>query len=464
MSRDPEPAVRSYFFGKGYSDLRNTIAASWQSNLDAANKHAKAADAALKLELPGTPFAAFWIAAAISVVVFGTAVFLVISVLHVALLLVCFFSIYVVFTLVYLVERGYLVLRRFYATCPYCHERTPLPEYLCPYCGAIHRRLVPNEYGILRRVCRCGCRLPTSFFLGRGRLQSQCAACHAGLDRAHSETRQLCMAIVGGPSVGKSAYLLALVTSLLREHLPAWGLTATFVTEQNEEEYRRAAGQASDGHVPDKTHDIIPRAFNLLLDRGGSRRLLYLYDPAGEAFHSIDGLVEHRFMRYTAGLVFLIDPFQIPEVRLEYADALSRAEAAIRPSRDSLEDTLTRLLLALEQHYGLGATSRVSWPVAVVLGKADAFDLAERLAPLGSASSIDSAQAASAHIRQQLLGWGENGFVHQLDARFSNVRYFQCSSLGRMPHSGAGAFVSKGVVEPVRWILHTADSGYGFPA
>src|SRR5258708_3755286 len=35
----PEPAIKSYFFGKGYTDLAATIAESWERNLASAREH-----------------------------------------------------------------------------------------------------------------------------------------------------------------------------------------------------------------------------------------------------------------------------------------------------------------------------------------------------------------------------------------------------------------------------------------
>ena len=86
--------------------------------------------------------------------------------------------------------------------CPTDHERFALPIYVCPACGAEHRRLVPGRWGIFRRECRCGqTALPTTVIGGRQRVPQRCPSGHpmSGLSRL---CENLPIAIVGGPSAG----------------------------------------------------------------------------------------------------------------------------------------------------------------------------------------------------------------------------------------------------------------------
>ena len=39
MATTPQPAKKSYFFGKGYVDLGNTIKGAWQRNFDSIKKY-----------------------------------------------------------------------------------------------------------------------------------------------------------------------------------------------------------------------------------------------------------------------------------------------------------------------------------------------------------------------------------------------------------------------------------------
>lgn len=464
MSATSEPAIRSYFFGKGYTDLIATIADSWRRNLESAGEHFSKMSKHLSAD--EKPQALIHITAGVSVFLFGTAVFLVASAVHVVVLLIFFLLIYLGFTIVYLTERGYLGCRRFFAVCPECHSKNPLPEYYCPTCGEIHRRLIPSSYGILFHTCRCGTKLPATFFMKRGELTSRCPDCEQLLDRLHLESRKAFVPIVGGPAVGKSAYLFAAVQQLIDQHAPRLGFTPSFLETGTANEFERVQQGLAQGRPPAKTLATLPRALNLKLERSnGSPWLLYFYDPAGEAFAETEGLLLHKYQEYLSGLVFLIDPFSIPAVVAEYRDRLTAVEAALAPSRLPIEDALSRILISLEQHFGLGKTARVKVPTAIVISKIDAFDLEQRIGETAVRARLKSStgpttdvQVRDHVVRQQLIAWDQSDFVQQLESRFSKVRYFTCSSLGRMPDQSRRSFSPQRVLEPLMWILESESS------
>lgn len=469
MTTAPEPAIKSYFFDKGYRDLRATIVESWRRNLDSARSHFAAA--AKHAGADEKPMALIWGAAGVSVVVFGTALFLAASVVHIAVLAAFFLAIYLGFSMVYLTERGYLAWKGFFSVCPECHSKRPLPEYFCSRCGAVHRRLIPSSYGILHHTCRCGERLPATFFLQRGKLQSRCPDCQVLLEREHTETRKAFIPVVGGPAVGKSAFLFTATRGLVERVAPAAGLTPQFVDSRTESDFQRIWEQSDRGHVPDKTVTSLPRAYNLKLERPGrTPRLVYFYDPAGEAFEGADGLILHKYQDYLSGVIFLIDPFSLPAVRDEYADRLHLAGAALKPSGLPPEDALSRLLINLEQNFELKKTARVPACLAVVVSKADAFDLADALgdaavdAGLRREPAADRRDLRSRLVREQLHRWGEAGLVAQCEARFAKVRYFACSAFGRSPDGSGAPFAPWGVLEPLLWVLGEADPGLGIAA
>lgn len=459
MSTAAEPAIKSYFFDKGYRDLWATIQASWQRNLATCEEHF----AEVRRLVPGEPAdtaqAVFRGAAGVSVVVFGTAVFVLASVVHVLVLGLFFLLIYVAFTLVYLTERGYLLWRRFFTACPACHEKAPLPEYFCPKCKAVHRRLVPSSYGILRHTCTCGERLPATFFLQRGELTSRCPSCHEVLEREHTETKKLFLPIVGGPAAGKSAYLFAVVRRLIEVEAPNRGLSSSFVDAGTKRSYQAACSQLDRGQPPAKTIARLPRAFNLsLAPAHGSERLLYLYDPAGEAFGDGGELILHKYQGHLSSLLFLVDPFAIPAVREEYRDRLPAIEPFLKPSHLSIKEALERVLLSLESHYGLSKLGQLKAPLAVVVTKIDAFDLERRLSSNGTPPAADGTPVDP--VRHQLLRWDQADFVQQVEARFRTVRYFACSALGRMPNGDSTPFEPSGVLEPLVWSIESSDRSF----
>jgi hypothetical protein len=466
----PEPAIKSYFFGKGYADLRSTIIESWERNLASAQSEFAQAGALWPGDYPAKGFAILRGTAGIAVVLFGTAVFLLFSMVHITVLLTFFLLIYIGFSLVYLSERAYLALKQFFTVCPACHSKRPLPDYFCPKCGAVHlhRRLIPSSYGILHRTCQCGQSLPTTFFLKRGELPSKCPDCNEMLEAGHTEARKAFLPVFGGPSVGKSAFLFSAVRQIVEEEAPRLGLQTSFLESRTESDFQRICQQLSEGRPPDKTLSALPRAFNLKLQKSGqSPRVLYLYDPAGEAFNEIEGMVLHRYQEYLSGLVFLIDPFTIPAVRAEYSDRMAAVESALNPSRLPVEDALSRILISLEENFGLTRGAQLKAPLAVVLNKVDAFDLEQRIGEpavqarvKSSSTPLDPETARNQLLREQLIRWDLGGLVQQLETRCARIRYFTCSSLGHMPDASGRAFEARGVLEPVMWILSAADAAF----
>lgn len=464
MSTATEPAIKSYFFDKGYRDLGATIADSWRRNLASAKEHFDKVDHYLGTE--EKHWALVWGTAGISVVVFGTAIFLLASAVHIVVLATFFLLIYLGFTLVYLAERGYLAWKRFFTVCPHCHSKSPLPEYFCPGCESVHPRLIPSSYGILHHTCKCGKKLPATFFLKRGELASRCPDCKQLLDRVHVESRKAFVPLYGGPAVGKSAFLFAAMQQFLDLEVPRLGFTASFLDSGTESGFRRVQEGLAHGRPPAKTQDSLPRALNLRLEREGSSPwLLYLYDPAGEAFKESEGLVLHKYQEYLSGFLFLLDPFAIPAVADEYRDRLPAVEGALKPSRLPIEDALSRVVLSLEEHFRLAKTARVKVPMAVVINKVDAFDLEQRIgepavraaAGTGGESQVEVRDRL---LRRQLIAWDQGDFVQQLESRFQRVRYFTCSSLGRMPDGIDRGFAPRQVLEPLRWILGSTHSDF----
>jgi hypothetical protein len=462
-----ESAYRSYFFGKGFADLSATIAGAFANNRrDASDLWTRGRDAwvlgdNLIEKLPS----AWWVGASLSVRVFGTLTTLGLTVVHVVILSLFFALIYVAFTGVLAFERILMLVRGFVSVCPHCHTRLPLPVYRCDSCTRTHSRLIPSSFGILFHRCKCGAKLPCTVFTNRGRLQSQCPTCGNMLSREHTETRKQFLPIIGGPQVGKSAYLFALTRELRDSVAPRLGMHGSFVSPDQERAYNAVIAGIDHGVPPEKTVQTLPRAFDLLFRGPGRPDLtLYLYDPAGEAFQRSDELIPHRFLDYPSGILFLIDPFSIPEVRARYAEQLKR-NRNISPSSFPPDELLSRLINVLEGQFGLSSTAKIRVPMAVVLTKIDAFRLEEEIgeAALGAsgATTADKTEQARRNrlIKQRLREWDEGGFVHRLEARFKTVNFYTASALGRTPDEARhDPFAPKRIMEPVLWLLGRSNA------
>lgn len=463
MSKQAEPAIKSYFFGKGYTDLRDVIQESWQRNMDSANEFFS------KIQSGGEWWevvfsSVFWGGAGISVILFGTIFFGAASLLHIVFLGAFFSLIYAGFTIVWAVERTFLFFRQFFVACPSCHEKSLIPEYLCDKCGNVHSHLMPNSYGILSHQCSCGQQLPATFFTNRGRLQARCPDCHQFLHREHVESRRIFIPVLGGPSSGKTAFLFAVVREMIEIEAPKLGFSTQFIDNNTEADYKRITEQLKRGKAPPKTLATIPKAFNLALKKDGKTQwLLYIYDPSGEAYQDTENLLAHRYHQYLSGMVLIVDPFSIPQVRREFEYELSKVWSGVSPSQLNVEHALARVILTMEEAFGLSKTAKIKQPLAVVISKVDTFGLEEMIGETAVDKAMSRKPGASRSdlrdqlIKKQLTHWSEDALLQQLNMRFKQVRFFSCSALGRIPDSSNAELKARQVFDPIYWICHSVS-------
>lgn len=471
--KNVQPAIKSYFFGKGYRDLGHTIADSWQLNwASAANFGSQAADyfregsfSKWKYFLSiGAGLAAF------SVVVFGTAFFLALSAVHIAVLGLFFMMIYLSFTMIWGIDKLHRVKRKIFTACPVCHHKSELPVYLCPGCGTAHTNLIPNSYGIIKRRCNCGQKMPTSFLNGRSKLDAKCHDCGHSLTDVN-ETTPICIPIIGGPSVGKTCYLFAATKELIENAASKNAWKTPFLNQKNKDQYGRCTGDFNSGIIPAKTTELTPTAFNFFIEsqKWSPAKILYFYDAAGEAFHGSSELLSHRFYGYLHGFLIIIDPFSIPELLSEYEENLKLHGAEIRPSDTMLEDAFDTMLINLEKNHKIKRDERVAKPCAVVINKIDAFDLEDRIGHKAVKDFMvrhpevkDFKEAEDMLCKEQFKSWGLGNFLRKLDQKFKKYRFYTCSALGRIPDNTGAKFQPYRVVEPLLWLLGEANKDLKF--
>ncbi|HEU5474851.1 MAG TPA: hypothetical protein VFV67_29760 [Actinophytocola sp.] len=322
-----------------------------------------------------------------------------------------------------LIELTVLFVRGITIECGTCHVRATRPIYRCPNCHAEHRHLLPGLPGVLRRTCRCHTVLPTLLANGKAKLPAQCSECRAQLPIKGLTAPTVHIPVIAGPTAGKSVFMQ---TAMSRLMLRGDGFEFADEGAKNEFERNLQRGVTDDPRRSIKTVNPRPKAYNVYVGAEGSRsrRLLYLYDPAGEAVESADELAESQFLKHTKGVVFIIDPFSLRQVRSETDRAvLGRVSASNTPPKDSLE----RFVEALREHNQWRAADRMKAPVAVVLTKADAL-LEPSGAPhpyAGRAHSTRSERDKA--VRDWLTDAGQRDLLSSMDNQFAAVSYFVVS-------------------------------------
>lgn len=461
-----QPARKNYFFEKAYKDLYNIIAYSWYKNTMSAKyywtktKQFKNTDPKFfwRFVAIGTAFAS------LSLVIFGTIFFLALSAIHLIILTSIFFIIYISFNVFWAVDKIYRFWRSIFVACPVCHFKADLPHYICPNCKQKHTLLIPSSYGILKRRCQCGELLATTFFNGRNELPAICSNCKTEIKTR--EAAPICIPIVGGPSVGKTCFLFSAVNGFFKKIAPENAWKIRFLDHYNNQIYNKVLSNFNKGIVPAKSRELTPTAFNFFINSNtwSPDKIMYFYDAQGESIKSSDILVRHKFYDYFHGLIFIIDPFSIPELMADYQISLKRYNQAIKPSDMMLDDAFDTLIINLEKNYQLKRDQTIKQACAIVINKIDAFDLSDRIGENAAKelmkldTSIDNIpDAINKLCKDKFIEWGLGHFIRNLDYKFINYRFFTCSALGHLPNNNNNAFQGYGATEPLMWLLNQID-------
>jgi hypothetical protein len=332
-------------------------------------------------------------------------------------------------------------VRRASYECPVDHERFPLPVYVCPGCGAEHHQLVPGRWGIRRRECECGkIGLPTMVLNGRQRVPQRCPNGHP-LDGLIGFTEILRIALIAGPRAGKTTFLAGALTEL--NQLSVSGALALSVLEGSRSDYDGALEDLTHGRLPQKTQLGTSPALVAEIQGGGRSRILSLYDVAGESFIGDDSVRKLRFLELPSGFVLLVDPLSLDRFATDHQDEIAAAEDRLRPSPVAPTRVLETTLGALSE---VGADAE-SIPVAVVVGKADALNVAIEIDALAAGSDGRA-------VPEWLETQGAGNFVRIVESSFKTVGWFHASALGRVPDpSNQQPFAPRGTSAPLLWLL-----------
>jgi hypothetical protein len=357
--------------------------------------------------------------------------------------------------LVWGIDTGFRKLNKVSMLCPACHHTSHMPVYVCGNCSAEHTHLTPGSYGIFKRTCKCGEKLPTTFFNGRSSLEAKCPNCRSN---QHSrESTPISIPIIGGPSVGKTCFMVSATRGILEGAAPRnqWGMS--FVNEADKMNFESLSGSMLNGSLPSKTINGHTSAFNFFLTskKWSADKLVYFYDPAGESFSEVNSLKGHNYYEHYHGNVFLIDPFSIKEIAGQY-ESHPDYQSNVNPSHASLEETLDRLMIFLNEQYGIKPHQKIAKPIAFVINKVDAYNLNEQIGEIAARGlmekdlSIKTMEAAIHNLCYQMLAQaGMNNFLRKIEDKFTNYRFFASSALKGTEYTN--------VERPVLWVLSEAD-------
>jgi hypothetical protein len=353
--------------------------------------------------------------------------------------------------------------------CPNCHEHMIQPVFICPHCERRHTRLRPNIYGIFHHRCDCGRELATIDWLGRRQYLRRCPNCDHVLSDPVGRATAIHIPIIGGPSAGKTHYIVAATQALITDYAQAHHIDVTMPDAQDRQDFAANVQQLNRGQQLRKTQverDNNTRAYNLQIKRPRHPvpTLLYIYDGAGEYYTDQERTRQQVYLRYGSGFIMIVDPFTIERVYQQYKPRLATHGRTLAVNNDEpLSAIYERMLETLETlgDYSQEQGKRIPHPIAVVLTKADAFDLEDQIGIPAAMREIQQTDghltpddAIDAVVRRFLTRHGEGNFVRNLQTQFETVRFFSCSSTGRMVNpTNHSPFRPVRILDPLLWLM-----------
>lgn len=434
-----EPSFRAYYRGQVWRDLRLAAGASWaaakRETSDIRQSFPLGSDPKVRAVLG----AAFTVYAYVGLAI-GALLAAIIGILPAIVIGLMASIAWAVGAPLRAIER----LRRrrsgaFY-DCQECHDRFPLPAYVCPDCNARHAKLAPGPFGVLRHRCTCGARLPAVQFRGRERLVAECPNGHT-LGEGVGTVRTFHVPVAGGPSTGKSTFLAAALIEL--DEAAKAGKLATTVQSTSRQAYDRALDAFRKGVPAPKTSGLPPAVVAEVRGRSKSA-LLYAYDVAGEVYGVEDELRRDPAHGLAEGVVLLVDPFSLERVKLDLGKSIDQ-ESELRPGAEAPQRMLERLIGVLEEQ----GVDLKQVAAAVCVTKIDALGIKDAIALAPGANDHERVEA---WLEQE----GAGNFLRAAEGAFAHVRCFGVSALGRMAGTGSGAFQPEGAAAPLLWLLSRA--------
>jgi hypothetical protein len=414
--RGKEPAWRQYFFGQALEDLRHVLRRAYARCREITLETGTWITRNLFGDRAPLVTGPIGLVACVGLVIGiagGAAVVLGVATVHVAVVLVLQV---IAFALIYLLRAIDTVLLRIKGiriTCPACYHHVVYPSYDCPgeRCRLRHRDVRPGPYGVLRRTCHCGTRMPTLLLLGSYRLEAFCPNCRAALAERTGTAAELILPVFGATAAGKTRLMLTMVTALT-ELSARGGATVTFADADTRRRYQAAKPSIVGAGITRPTTIALPRAYSLYLrPERGPQRLVHVFDAAGERYSRSEQVQELRFLRLARSFLFVIDPLSIDA----FWSSLSwREQSRLEPFRAVSQSPEFVFQQASENIEAMGVATRKG-RLAVAVSKADLLTDLLSSAGVGNDSATIEAWLADRLLLRNLVQhmrytFGEVGF------------------------------------------------------
>lgn len=377
--------------------------------------------------------------------------------------------------------------------CPYCYERFPRRGVMfrcinpdvtrCPPQEdpniTMYRRLsspvrLARVFSAEGRVsaisgipqaARCSCGFESTKMV--------CPHCHNELPFQFGQLDDCSIAMIGAKSAGKTNYIGVLIHELQQRVCAQFNGSISACDDQTTNRYHSDYWSPLFRHktVIDETVSArsrievrYPLVYRLNIAKrvwGRTQRKivgLTFFDTAGEDLDSTDTIAtEARYIASARGVIMLLDPLQLRQVRDELAGTLP-----LPPENDQQGEIVRRATDLIRRTNNLRASDKIKMPIAIVFSKMDALRaiLNEPILFRNSHHNgyLDLNEIDQTHylLRAYIERWAGQNLIAQLNESYEHWRFFGLSALGNMPQ---GRILSQGIApfrveDPVLWLLH----------
>ncbi len=302
-----------------------------------------------------------------------------------------------------------------------------------------------------------------------------CPDCHSELPHTIGEYKDLIFSVIGAKEAGKSHYIAMLIEKIKSEIGLNFNCNLHPLNDETIKRYRndfynpifrnKQVIQATRSATAD-FNVRSPMIYTLsFMGKGwfGKNKIrdvatVEFFDTAGEDLDDENTMaVENKYIYNSSGIIFLLDPLQLPNVR-----ELLPPNTDLPNENSEADDLIARTATLIRRANNIKSSDLIDIPVAVAFSKIDA--LGPILDPSNSLNyqskhngvfDVGDFEDVSGEMESCIHEWAGAKIIQQVKGNFKNYAFFGLTALGCNPHGTQRikALKPNRVEDPFLWLL-----------